>query len=409
MEVTFKIATADVDEQLPRLRACVAAVDGASEHKVRTQQSGPRQHRLYAELLEGVYRGMPALEQDWSSSDSKRVQITVDDEATLERLLRQCGREPGQRLAIFSGRHSLSLWFPLREHLPRVTDHFVSREGERRLPRYPIYIPSKGRACATLSTTTRLLRAAGVPFKLVVEAVEFDLYRETHGAQHVICLPFSDLGQGSIPARNWIWEHAREAGAGRHWVVDDNMERFLRVYRNRKYSVRDCGALFAAIEDLVDRCDNVALAGMHDDKFVAIPRQPLTFNTRVYSCILVRTELPRLDGVQWRGAVNEDTDLSIRCLKAGYSTLLFNALLMKKRKTMTVRGGNTDTVYRDGRQEFADSLARQHPDVVRSGTRYGRPHHIVNYRPFRENSLGHRPEDTLGPFHDYGLELVARE
>ena len=408
MEVTFKIATADLPTQLHRLRECVAAVDGATEQKVRTHRSGPRQQRLYAELLEGVYRGMPALEQDWGCSDSQRVHIAVDDEATLELLLRQCGRAPGQRLAMFSGRHSLSLWFPLRAHLPRVTDHFVSREGERRLPRYPIYIPSKGRACASLSSTTRLLSAAGVPFKLVVEAAEFELYCEAHGAQAVLRLPFSDLGQGSIPARNWIWEHARAAGAVRHWVVDDNMERFLRVYRNRKYSVRDCGALFAAVEDLTDRCGNVALAGMHDDKFVAIPRQPLTFNTRVYSCILIRTELPRLDGVQWRGAVNEDTDLSLRCLKAGYSTLLFNALLMKKRKTMTVRGGNTDTVYRDGRQEFADSLARQHPDVVRSGTRYGRPHHIVNYRPFRGNPLGHRPCAALEPFDDYGLELVAR-
>ena len=306
MQVTFKMALHSEDVMLPRLRACIDAADGAAELRVGTQRSGPRQQKLYAEFLAGVYRGMPPMEQNWAASDARRVVVAVDDDAALERLLRACGRGANQRLAVFSGRHSLSLWYPLREHRPPVAEHFVARDGPRRLPRYPVYIPSRGRSSAALSTTARLLREAGVPFRLVVEDAEFEEYSRIHGDEFVLRLPFSSLGQGSIPARNWIWEHARVAGAERHWVVDDNMERFLRVFRNRKYSVRDCGALFAAVEDCVDRCDNVALAGMHDDKFVVTPRQPLTRNTRVYSCILVRTELPRLRGVPTVHTVYEE-------------------------------------------------------------------------------------------------------
>ena len=73
----------------------------------------------------------------------------------------------------------------------------------RILPRYPIYIPSKGRA--DVGTTAQVLADGGVPFHLVVEPPEADAYTARFGREHVIVLPFHDLGLGSIPARNFIW------------------------------------------------------------------------------------------------------------------------------------------------------------------------------------------------------------
>ena len=123
----------------------------------------------------------------------------------------------------------------------------------------------------------------------------------------------------------------------------------------------------------------MALAGPDDEKF-AIPylTAPLLKNSRVYSCILIRTNvLPA--GQRWRGVYNEDTDLFLRLAKQGHGTLLFKSLLMKKHKTQHIAGGNTDTVYGSDqdRLKFAESLRVQHPDEVCVARRYGRYHHDI--------------------------------
>jgi hypothetical protein len=95
--------------------------------------------------------------------------------------------------------------------------------------------------------------------------------------------------------------------------------------------------------------------------------------------------------------------------------VLFNAFLIEKSATMTMRGGNTDALYAHDadRREFAESLARQHPDVVRVVRRYGRWHHDVDYRPFRGNALVPRADVPLpddGPLpraDEFGMELVT--
>ena len=83
--------------------------------------------------------------------------------------------------------------------------------------------------------------------------------------------------------------------------------------------------------------------------------------------------------------------------------------LQKKVTTMTMKGGNTDTIYAQGRRQFVKSLQRQHPDVVRHVTRYGRDHHHVDYGPFQDNALVKAPgqrRQSLGP--EYGMRLVKR-
>jgi hypothetical protein len=61
---------------------------------------------------------------------------------------------------------------------------------------------------------------------------------------------------------------------------------------------------------------------------------------------------------------------------------------MDKTTTMRNIGGNRDELYAgDGRLKMAQSLVRQHPDVARVGWRFGRPQHVVDYRPFAGNRL----------------------
>lgn len=276
------------------------------------------------------------------------------------------------------------------------------------LPRYPVYVISKGRWESRL--TSRALEVMHVPYHIVVEPQEFDQYAAVIEPSKILVLPFSNLGQGSIPARNWVWEHSIAEGHARHWIMDDNIQRFERLNRNMKARLAD-GACFVAMEDFTDRYDNVPMAGPNY-RGLAKQRQvlpPVYANHRVYSCILLANNVPH----RWRGRYNEDTDLSLRFLKDGYCTLLFNAFLAAKIPTMTMLGGNTDQLYKqdaefDGRLEMARSLQQQHPDVVKITRKWGRWQHQVDYRPFRANRFIKR-KDIVIPTepNEYGMKLVT--
>lgn len=271
-------------------------------------------------------------------------------------------------------------------------------------PKHPIYIVSKGRWESRL--TSKALEKMSVPYHIVIEPQEYDTYAVVIDPAKILVLPFSNLGQGSIPARNWIWEHSIKQGAERHWILDDNIMYFLRFNNNRRH-VATSGITFKACEDFVNRYENVALAGMQYEKFVPVKnkhRNPFTLNTRIYSCILIKNDIP----YRWRGRYNEDTDLSLRALKDGWCTILFIAFLAEKQATMSMKGGNTEELYKDdGRLLMAQSLQAQHPDVVKITRKWNRWQHQVDYRPFKGNTLIKKEGVIIpdGP-NEYGMKLV---
>jgi len=275
-------------------------------------------------------------------------------------------------------------------------------------PKYPIYVISKGRWKSRL--TPRALDELGVPYRLVIEPQERDEYAAVSDPEKLLILPFSNLGLGSIPARNFVWEHSIQDGHARHWIMDDNIVRFYRFHQNAKHPLAD-GSALAAMEAFTDRYKNVPMAGPNYEHFVSsrepnIP--PVRFNTRVYSCILLSNSIPH----RWRGRYNEDTDLALRLLKEGYCTALFNAFTANKVATMTMKGGNTDDLYAktkefDGRLEMALSLQRQHPDVTQVTRKWGRWQHHVDYRSFKSNKLirceGVEVSESV---NNYGMKLI---
>jgi hypothetical protein len=274
-----------------------------------------------------------------------------------------------------------ALWYPKAEIGHFVDRHYKTEETIN--PQFPVYVISKGRADTRL--TAKALEKMKVPYHIVIEPQEFAQYSAVIDAAKILQLPFSNLGQGSIPARNWVWEHSISIGAKRHWILDDNIDGFFRLHKNLKVPVSS-GVTFKAAEDYVERYENVALAGMQ--YFMFAPRKseipPFALNTRIYSCILIKNDIP----YRWRGRYNEDTDLSIRALKDGWCTVLFNAFLAFKQTTMTMAGGNTDELYKDdGRKKMAESLQQQHPDLVKIVWKWGRWQHHVHYKVFKDNRL----------------------
>ena len=187
-------------------------------------------------------------------------------------------------------------------------------------PKYPVYVISKGRWQSRL--TSKALEKIQVPYRIVIEPQEYDNYAEVIDPAKILVLPFSNLGQGSIPARNWVWEHSIDEGHKRHWILDDNIYMFLRLNRNRRSKIMS-GTMFRCAEIFTDRYTNVMMSGFNYDFFIkrraAYP--PFYLNTRIYSCILLSNKIKH----RWRGRYNEDTDLSLRILKDGYCTILFNA------------------------------------------------------------------------------------
>ena len=293
-------------------------------------------------------------------------------------------------------------------------------------PKYPIYIISKGRYENGLRLTQEMLEKYAVPYKIVVEDSEYEAYAENVPEDNIPKLPKNfrenplyavecevtkTLG-GSIPVRNFVYEHSKSKGYKRHWILDDNMAPIYRLNRNEKLEVHS-GSPFRILEDYVDRYTNVGMAGMNYDFIIPAmtARPPYVLNTRIYSCILLDNTLElkpekqkdlKINDLRWRGKYNEDTDLSIRILKAGYCTMLFNCFLIGKSASMTMKGGNTTEVYAvdnpggkesrsgekfDNRRKFAESIKAQHPTETKIVKKYGRWHHYVDYYRFEQKPI----------------------
>lgn len=275
-------------------------------------------------------------------------------------------------------------------------------------PKYPIYIISKGRW--ERRQTVKTMEFTNTPYKIVVEPKEYNDYANVIDKKNIIKAPenFSERKQGSIPVRNFVWEHSIENGFDWHWILDDNIESVERFYNNLKIKCKT-PTPFRVIEDFVERYENIGQAGMHYGIFcpASEARPPLHFNTRVYSCILQNNKIKH----RWRGKYNEDTDLSLRILKDGWATVLFRTFLIGKRATLTQKGGNA-SIYKqtDNRKEFVQSLINQHPDVVKMTYKFNRFHHQVNYKPFKDNNLIFKKGVHLQNINnDYGLKLIKND
>lgn len=284
-------------------------------------------------------------------------------------------------------------------------------------PRFPLYIVSKGRWESRL--TAIALERMGVDYYMVVEDSEYDEYAKVIGGTLLVLDrqyqidydTFDSLGdsksKGPGAARNFAWAHSMENGHDWHWVMDDNIYFFLRLQNNLKIQL-ETGTGFRVMEDFVLRYENVAMAGPNYEHFVVrkIRNKPLVLNTRIYSCNLIRNDVP----FRWRGRYNEDTDLSLRMLKDGWCTIQFNAFLQKKAATQTVPGGCSAEFYdNEGTKAKSMMQVKMHPDVSKLVWKFGRWHHQVSYLPFQRTKLILKSGVTIPDTSDnYGLELVNR-
>lgn len=374
-----------------------------------------------------AWKGMPPYANRWMAPQ-QTVSVYFENQADRRAFAHLLGQKITDE--------TKSLWHPKAE-----VDEVAGlrwRSTRPQNPRYPVYVPTKGRWDSAF--TIKCLEKLGVPYFAVVQPQEREHYEPVVKTGVMLLLP--EGLDGLVPTRNWIFEHAVASGAERHWQLDDNIKSFFRYHENRQIHVAD-GTCLRVAEDFADRYENVAIAGFQ--YFMFVPRKkewpPYVFNTRVYSNSLINNAIP----FRYRDVYNDDTDICLRALKAGWCTVQFNAFLAWKQPTMVVKGGNTPIylgaeavaaeweahaesckqchvdenptcvvgraiLQKDGRWRMADSLQRQHPDVTIVGRRWNRWQHYVDYRRFKQNQPIFRQGVVLPEGQDdYGLELVTVE
>lgn len=303
---------------------------------------------------------------------------------------------------------------------PKAIKKFVCRE--KHIPTYPIYVVSKDRYQDKRHLTVSWLEKVHLPYTLCVLESEESQYRkmmETNEYTYGRIITYDGDGtEGSTPQRNTCWEDAKEKGFEKHWMLDDNINGYYRFHKLCQMPLDD-GVVFKALEDLADNIkEPIGLIG-HEYKST-IPdcemRQPLVFNTKVYSSILINHALLDEYNIKWRLKYNEDVDLTLCCLTNKIRTISSTQILSGKQSTGSMKGGNQD-IYENhtegGFSKKVNCLVDAHPslvenDVIKVSTKLykdRRSHHKVNYKKIGCPTT-FTPKVSLHNWKDYGIDTV---
>ena len=246
---------------------------------------------------------------------------------------------------------------------------------------YPVYIISKGRYQKTL--TADIFEESGIDYLIAVEPEEVELYIKKLGKKRVLVLPFSNLGLGSYPARNFCWEHAKGLGYKYHWIFDDNILHFRKWINRKRQKVNALPALLY-VENHAKNC-NADILGFEEYNFGTLPpKKPFKDNCHVYSAMLIKNDLP----YRWRLKYNEDIDLCLQVLHNGGSTESCLYYLSNKVATSAkMKGGNQTELYKGNAPVKnllkAKMIEAVWPQYAKTVIRFNRHHHLIDWKQFK--------------------------
>jgi hypothetical protein len=247
---------------------------------------------------------------------------------------------------------------------------------------YPVYIISKGRHDCSLTAIN--FEKAGIDYLIAVEPQEYDLYSNSLGKNRVLKLPFSNLGLGSYPARNYCWEHAKNNGYKYHFLFDDNIQNWAKWIDGKRKKWKELKQALLYIESHVNKT-NVDISGFEEPNFVVKPpKKPFKENCHVYSAMIIKCSLP----YRWRLKYNEDIDLCLQVLHNGGTTSSCVYYMADKVSTVKkMKGGNQTELYKgnDPKKNLlkAKMLEAVWPQYAKTVIRFGRHHHLIDWKVFK--------------------------
>ncbi len=248
---------------------------------------------------------------------------------------------------------------------------------------YPVYIISKGRAYNPL--TANNFENSNINYFIAVEPQEKDEYIKALGENRVLVLPFSNLGLGSYPARNFCWEHAKSNGYKYHWLFDDNIQNFAKWLDGKRKKIQDIKKALIYVEINAQKT-NVDISGFEEPNFVVKPpKKPFKNNCHVYSALLIKNSLP----YRWRLKYNEDVDLCLQVLHNGGTTSSCVYYMADKVSTAAkMKGGNQTELYQgnDPKKNLlkAKMLEAVWPQYAKTVIRFNRHHHLIDWKVFKK-------------------------
>ena len=249
--------------------------------------------------------------------------------------------------------------------------------------KFPIYIISKGRYEKPL--TAKLFEKAGIDYLIAVEPQEYDLYCKALIENRVLKLPFSNLGLGSYPARNFCWEHAKANGYKYHWLFDDNFLMFKKWINSKRVRIENIKDALIYVEENAIKT-NVDITGLERPEFVCkVPKKAFKTNCHVYSSMLIKTNL----SYRWRLKYNEDIDLCLQVLHNSGTTSSCVYYMAKKVDTgQKMKGGNQTELYQGNAPKKnllkAKMLEAVWPQYAKTLIRFGRHHHLIDWKQFNK-------------------------
>jgi hypothetical protein len=249
--------------------------------------------------------------------------------------------------------------------------------------KYPVYIISKGRAYNPL--TAKNFEKAGIDYLIAVEPQEEQEYIKALGKNRILVLPFSNLGLGSYPARNYCWEHAKQNRHHAHWIYDDNIIMWKKWVNGKRKKIEQIKESIVYIEKHFDK-NIIDISGFERPEFsVRPPKRPFKLNCHVYSAMLIRNDLP----YRWRLKYNEDVDLCLQVLHGKGKTASCIYYMAKKVDTGSkMKGGNQAELYKgnDPKKKLlkAKMLESVWPQYAKTVIRFNRYHHFVDWKVFQK-------------------------
>lgn len=216
--------------------------------------------------------------------------------------------------------------------------------------KYSIYIPTKGRS--NIITTAALLDAENIDYKLVIEPQDVESYSQFFSAEKMIVMPEDNVGMAGV--RRFIKRFSQMKGEKYHWQIDDNIKGFKKRIGNKNVASTAKNNI-EEIEQFVDQHTNIGGAGMRHQMYAWAQKDQYSINQQCPSCVLFNNECKSI----WRDDVIEDTDFWLQVLSEGYTTILFNRLVMDKTAIKTMAGGCTDLYYNNDNIRYSRQVKLQ--------------------------------------------------
>lgn len=269
-------------------------------------------------------------------------------------------------------------------------------------PKYPVYVISLNRFQIDRCFTIKHLENMNVKYRLCVMTREINNYKKTVDDYNFTnCIEIisidDNFDMGGTPQRMKCWAHSKELGYCKFWLLDDNIDGYYYYNRLQKVKINN-GLVFTSLENFIDNIkEPVGLIGHNYlmDNPSTTMRNPFQVNTKVYSSMLINRELLDKYDVKFTLKYNEDVDLCMECLFNNIKTVSVNYFLSNKKATLSVKGGNTDTIYDNGKKfkDKVDCLINKWDskciNIVKIINKHKdkRPHHSVDYDKFGVNKV----------------------